>query len=105
MRERDVLREAEVRQHQDDGEDDHADLDGARADAVLAQGAVGGVGGGAAAEHQRRLALRFVFSVTVPWFPGTLPTTLRPASHGSLPASHSFVWPGDAVFGYRLECR
>ena len=75
--------------------DDHADLDGARADAVLAQGAVGGVacGGRGGRATQRRLALRFVFSVRVPWLPGTLPTTLRPASHGSLPASHSFVWP------------
>ena len=31
--------------------------------------------------------------------------TVRPATYGSLPASHSFGWPGAAVFGYGLVCR
>ena len=28
-----------------------------------------------------------------------------PATYGSLPASHSFGWPGAAVFGYGFVCR
>ncbi len=34
-----------------------------------------------------------------------LPITVLPRAYGSLPASHSFGWPGEAVFGYGLACR
>ena len=46
-----------------------------------------------------------VSSVETPWLPGTGPMTFRPGSHGSLPASHSFVRPLPGVFGYGLACR
>src|SRR3954454_3032289 len=51
------------------------------------------------------LVLAFVLSVFVPWLPGTLPMTVWPCTHGSLPASHSSVRPPPGVFGYGFECR
>ena len=77
-----------------------ADHEGARARAVLARHAL--LVGCAASEHQR---CRFVFSVVADWVPGTLPMTCLPTRKGSLPASHSFGWPGEAVLGYGLVCR
>ena len=74
---------------EDDRERDQPDGEGAAAGAAAA----GGDG------HY------FVPSVRFGCLPGTLPITLRLVSHGSLPASHSFVWPGAPVFGYGSECR
>ena len=37
----------------------------------------------------------------MPWLPGTFPI-VTPPGKPSLPASHSRVCPGDAVFGYGL---
>ena len=85
----DVLGEAQEHGDEDDRERDQPDGDGAAAGAAAA----GGDG------HY------FVPSVLFGCLPGTLPITLRPVSHGSLPASHSFVWPGAPVFGYGSECR
>ncbi len=57
------------------------------------------------ASEQRHQLPTCWFLVFVPWLPGTLPNTTLPTLNGSLPASHSNVWPGAAVFGYGLECR
>ena len=80
-------------------QDEHheADREGVRARAVLARHAL--VVGCATSEHQR---CRVVFSVVADWVPGTLPMTCLPTRKGSLPASHSFGWPGEAVFGIRV---
>ena len=56
----------------------------------------------AASEHH---CCGFVVSVLADWVPGALPMTCLPTTKGSLPASHSFGWPGEAVFGYGLVCR
>jgi hypothetical protein len=90
-RERDVLREAEVREHQDRDDRDQADRE--RAAALAAPAGCAG------------WAHRAVLSVLGCWVPGAVPTTVSPRTKGSLPASHSFGWPGAAVFGYGLECR
>ena len=86
--ERDVLGEAEPDPDDDDRERDQPDRERAAAGAAAA-------GGG----HY------LAPSVAAGCLPGTLPITLRPGSHGSLPDSHSLVWPGEAVFGYGFECR
>ena len=88
--ERDVLGEAEEERDGGDRERDQPDREGA---ALLA--AAAGDGGG----HY------LVPSVTAGCRPGTLPITWRPVRNGSLPDSHSFGCPGDAVFGYGLEWR
>ena len=56
---------------------------------------------------RKRLTGRFLRmgSVKVPWLPGRLPIVGRAVAWRSLPASHSCIWPGAAVFGYGLECR
>ena len=88
LRERDVLGEAE-----EDGDEDDRERDQPDGERAAPERAAAGDG------HY------FVPSVGAGCLPGTLPITLRPTRNGSLPASHSFGWPGEAVFGYGLECR
>src|SRR5947209_10915552 len=45
-----------------------------------------------------------VVSVFSPWLPGTLPIRW-PLRYGSLPTSHSGVWPGASALPYGLKCR
>ena len=89
VRERDVLGEAE------------ADADRA----TIASAISPTVSGLRPVRRRRAAAITWSPSVLAGCLPGTLPITLRPARNGSLPASHSLVWPGDAVFGYGFECR
>ena len=94
VRERHVLGEAEEDADARDDEHHEADEEGARARAVLARHAL--VVGSAASEHH---CSGFVVSVLAGWVPGVFPMTCLPTAKGSLPASHSLGWPGDAVFG------
>src|SRR3954454_8998716 len=100
VRERDVLGEAEEDADAGHDEDHEAHDEGARARAVLARHALV-VGGLPAPDH----CWGFVVSVLAGWVPGVFPMTCLPTANGSLPASHSLGWPGDAVCGYGLVCR
>ena len=51
-------------------------------------------------------AIRASPSVLACWVPGRVADRRSgPRRNGSLPASHSCGWPGDAVFGYGFVCR
>src|SRR5918994_6288398 len=113
--ERDRLREREIGPDQDQGDRDRADrgaaesLGTAPVEAFVVGLCLPDRSAPAVARHHSippTTLFGFVIDSGIsPWFPGVLPITACPGAYGSRPASHSRVWPGDAVFGYGFTCR